>query len=200
MFTTNHLKDLCFESTDCGAFYTGRSWIDRGNILRGNIFQDIYDTEKISLGWPSVQAVYLDDQMSGWVIDQNVFQNCQTGIVVGGGRRNNVTDNHFLNCTLSIHFDNRGMNWQNSSCKPGGDFEQQLESVNYQHPPWSTAYPEMVNIMNEHPCVPVYNFFMDNEYCETPTEKFMDATSSQVQAWYSQANNNNPNCAWFFYK
>jgi parallel beta-helix repeat protein len=194
MFVGNHLKSLCFEATDCGALYTGNSWIVRGNVVRQNTFEDIYDTEKISLGWPSVQGVYLDDQMSGWVVEDNTFINCQTGILIGGGRRNNITNNIFTNCTLSIHFDNRGMNWQNVTCKPGGSLEQGLESVNYQHPPWSTAYPDIVNIMNEHPCIPVYNIFENNVYCETASEKFMDATSAQVQSWYSEASNNNPRC------
>jgi len=191
-FEGNRLRNLCYEVSDSGAFYTGRSWIDRGNVLRQNTFENIYNIEPIVLGWPSVQAVYLDDQMSGWSIEGNTFINCQTGVVIGGGRRNNVTNNHFTNCTLSVHFDNRGMNWQNSSCAPGGSFEQQLNSVNYKQPPWSTAYPELVNIMQDHPCVPVYNNILNNYYCEG--KNFIDATAGQVKDWFSVANDNVLKC------
>jgi len=194
MFSKNHLKNLCFEATDSGAFYTGRSWIDRGNSVQDNIFENIYNTEPTALGWPSIQGVYLDDQSSGWVVSNNTFINCQTGVVVGGGRRNIVTNNHFVNCTLSVHFDNRGMNWQNDTCKPGGLLDQQLISVNYQHPPWSTAYPEIVNIMSDHPCVPVYNNIGDNTYCETANQKFLDASDADVKSWFSTDLNNKPLC------
>ena len=35
----------------------------------------------------------------------------------------------------------------------GGMFQQQLESVNYQNPPWSLEYPELVHIFQDHPCI-----------------------------------------------
>ena len=63
LFEFNFLSDLCYEVTDSGAFYTGRSWIDRGNIIRHSIFTNIVTTEKVYLGSASVQAIYLDDQV-----------------------------------------------------------------------------------------------------------------------------------------
>ena len=65
VFENNTLDTLCYESSDSGAFYSGRSWIDRGNIIRGNTFKNILNTEKTHLGYPSVQAIYLDDQVCG---------------------------------------------------------------------------------------------------------------------------------------
>lgn len=32
----------------------------------------------------------LDDEMSGWEIYGNIFKNATTGILLGGGRRNNM--------------------------------------------------------------------------------------------------------------
>ena len=61
-FEYNSLSDLCYEVTDSGAFYTGRSWIDRGNVILHSTFKNIVTTEKVYLGSPSVQAIYLDDQ------------------------------------------------------------------------------------------------------------------------------------------
>ena len=63
LFEYNNLHDLCYEVTDSGAFYTGRSWIHRGNIIRNSYFANIQTTEKTYLGSPSVQAIYLDDQV-----------------------------------------------------------------------------------------------------------------------------------------
>jgi hypothetical protein len=59
-----------------------------------------------------VQAVYLDDQLSGTIITDNLFENCMTGVMIGGGRDNLVMFNHFKNNDLAVHLDNRGMNWQ----------------------------------------------------------------------------------------
>ena len=64
MFEFNTISNMTYESTDTGAFYTGRSWIHRGNVVRNNLFQHIRTTEKTALGYPSVQAIYLDDQVS----------------------------------------------------------------------------------------------------------------------------------------
>merc|ERR1711994_372178 len=64
----------------------------------------------------SVQAIYLDDQMSGWNIINNSFIDCQVGSFIGGGRRNKVINNYYEHCDTAQHIDNRGMNWQKSSC------------------------------------------------------------------------------------
>ena len=63
LFEYNFLSDLCYEVTDSGAFYSGRSWIDRGNVIQHSTFKNIITTERVYLGYPSVQAIYLDDQV-----------------------------------------------------------------------------------------------------------------------------------------
>ena len=42
----------------------------------------------------SVQALYLDDEMSGWEVYENRFINCQAGTFIGGGRDNSFHDNY----------------------------------------------------------------------------------------------------------
>ena len=65
LFTGNYIHDLCYEVTDSGAFYSGRSWISGGNVVANNVFSNIFTKEKVYLGSPSVQAIYLDDQVGG---------------------------------------------------------------------------------------------------------------------------------------
>ena len=69
----------------------------------------------------------------------------------------------------------------------GGMFEDQLKSVNYQNPPWSTHYPELVNIFKDHPCTPVYNEVTDSEYCG---EEFIDISADQIKQWMDTVANN----------
>eukprot|EP00118_Oscarella_pearsei_P002836 m.11847 g.11847 ORF g.11847 m.11847 type:complete len:635 (+) comp23645_c0_seq2:250-2154(+) len=192
-FTYNYINHACYEVSDSGAFYTGRNWIDRGNVIAHNMFSNIRWDETIVLGSPSIQAIYLDDQMSGYTIFNNTFVNCHCGSFIGGGRRNLVYNNSYHNCSLDVHMDNRGMTWQKADCQPGGMFEQQLKSVNYQQPPWSTAYPELLDIFDDHPCVPVHNVVKDNVYCNQQG-KFIDASDSQVKQWMDTVENNVEKC------
>jgi hypothetical protein len=41
LFEYNTISHACFECTDTGAFYVGRSWSQRGNIVRYNVFDTI---------------------------------------------------------------------------------------------------------------------------------------------------------------
>lgn len=59
--------------------------------------------------------------MSGYDIYGNMIVDCHCGAFIGGGRRNKVYKNRFYNCSVDVHVDNRGMNWQNADCKPVRD-------------------------------------------------------------------------------
>lgn len=64
LFEYNYIANLCYEVTDSGAFYSGHSWIDRGNIVRHSHFENIRMTENTILGAKVVKGIYLDDQVS----------------------------------------------------------------------------------------------------------------------------------------
>jgi len=97
-------------------------------------------------------------------------------------------------------FDNRGMNWQNTSCHKNCSvsagtscFYGELSSVNWQHPPYSIAYPEIVNIYNDFPCVPVNNTIHGNRWCHTKSKsggQFIDRNQSTIHSWKSSIENN----------
>ena len=65
--------------------------------------------------------------MSGWLFEGNKFINVDMGVLIGGGRDNQFVNNYFEDNSLAIHFDNRGMNWENSVCLSNGTY---LEEVN----------------------------------------------------------------------
>jgi len=76
----------------------------------------------------------------------------------------------------------------------GAKFNQQLDSVHYQQPPWSTHYPNLVNIFNDHPCLPVNNTVVDNVYCPTSGGKFTNVSPQQISSWYDKFENNVEKC------
>lgn len=51
----------------------------------------------------------------------------------------------------------------------GGIFEKRMKDVNYTQPPFSTAYPELVNYWNENPALPKRNVIENNLFFNIDT-------------------------------
>lgn len=47
---SNYIHDVCFEASDSGAFYCGRSWSQRANKVVNNTFENVRATEPTFLG------------------------------------------------------------------------------------------------------------------------------------------------------
>ena len=201
VFEHNSILEASYECTDTGSFYIGRSWSQRGNIVRFNTFNKVRPLEKLAQKSCSQNAFYLDDQMSGWEFYGNTIINSTTGILLGGGRRNYIHDNFFLNNDKDIAFDNRGMTWQHSACQINCTgpvcFHAELENLNFQNPPYSTEYPEIVGIYDNYPCLPVDNVIEDNKYCHehSPSSAlFIDRDAKTINSWHSSISNNVEEC------
>ena len=156
-------------------------------MLAGNTFINIRNKEHMTLGSPSVQAIYLDDQWSGTVMTNNSCSQSQTCYFVGGGRDNILSDNRCgEGVDTCVHIDNRGMGWQASDCTYNSSYTGELVAglfaVNYTRPPYSTAFPSMVDTLTARPCVPVNISITRNLYCGGAT-KFCDATNASLAAW-----------------
>jgi parallel beta-helix repeat protein len=185
--------DLTLCGGDALVARKGRSWAHLNNTLVDNSFSNIYVQVPIFLGYKQVQGVYLDDQLSFHTIVNNTFTSCDVGMLLGGGRNHTVTGNRFVNCTTGLNMDDRGDTWQKAYCEPGGIFEQQLDALHYKEPPYSVAYPGLVDIMAERPCDPVFNNIVGNTYCDIPNG-FADVTPAQVAAWGSYMADNMEHC------
>jgi len=207
LFEHNTIKDMCFETIDTGAFYVGRSWSQRGNVARFNTFDTIRATERLAQASCSQNAFYLDDQMSGWEFYNNTIINASTGVLLGGGRRNSIRDNVFINNDNDVHFDNRGQTWQLAYCRENCTdnkglvqkecFNANLKSLKYTQPPYSTTFPELLSIYEDHPCMPVYNTIEGNTYCHAKSKdggNFIDVTPEVAAGWHSTVANNNERC------
>lgn len=152
----NEIHHVCMETSDAGAFYMGRDWAQRGNVVRYNYFHDIGATA-------DVNAVYLDDWISGTVVFGNVFRKSGRGVMVGGGRDNLVENNIFVDCTPAVHVDSRGQGWARYYFD-GTDntlFER-LKLVHPDRPPYSTHYPPLAKILADEPAVAKGNRVLHN--------------------------------------
>ena len=86
----NEVYNVCFETADCGALYTGRNFVTYGSIIRYNYIHDI--------GHGSVQAhaIYWDDGLSGQTAYGNIMVNTSSHAILAGGGRDNVIENNII--------------------------------------------------------------------------------------------------------
>ncbi|KLU06003.1 hypothetical protein RISK_001854 [Rhodopirellula islandica] len=152
----NEVHHVVMETGDSGAFYTGRDWTSRGNVLRHNYIHDLGGGDDKHI---NTMGIYLDDCDCGDTIEGNVFYRAGRAIMIGGGRDNPVINNLIIDCPIGLHMDARGMTWKqwNNPDYPSWRLEAKAEKFDYQHPPWSNRYPHLAKIMQDSPREPLYN-------------------------------------------
>jgi len=155
----NEIHTVCMDTDDAGAFYMGRDWTWRGNVIRYNYFHHIGRFH----GHVGVQSVYLDDWASGSTVFGNVFYKAGRGVLIGGGRNNTVENNIFVECAPAVHVDSRGLGWAKSYFD-GRDntLVERLNAVPYKEPPWSTRYPELLKLYDDEPALAKGNRIVRN--------------------------------------
>lgn len=109
----NYIHDVCSQTSDAGAVYSGARWDWSGNVIRYNLIEDVID--HTFGGTPC--AIYLDDQLSGQTCYGNVLVNVAgTGFTIGGGKYNTIENNVMIGIgSTPISYDERGLGWQNTT-------------------------------------------------------------------------------------
>lgn len=136
----NEIYNVALDVSDSGAIYCGRSNLYGGVITRYNY---IHDT---GVGTNSVNGIYWDDCASGQTAYGNVVVNAHgVGILIGGGRAQNVTGNVFVGCGRGpIEYDARG--WRgifgDGTWKSIVDFSYEaFEDERFINDTWKAAFP-----------------------------------------------------------
>eukprot|EP01047_Picozoa_sp_COSAG01_P048789 COSAG01_NODE_4778_length_4749_cov_231.390108_6_plen_135_part_00 len=95
--------------------------VNVGNKLRHNTFRHIrpQGQEGVAGNNANAQAIYLDDVMSNWVIENNSIVDCNRGIAISG-KYNRITNNSFIHTDMPISGGVRGS--ENSNCSVGRPF------------------------------------------------------------------------------
>jgi hypothetical protein len=157
----NEIHNAVYESGDAGAYYVGRDWTQRGNILRYNYWHQI-----VGATGHGGMTIYLDDQHCGHTIYGNVFERCSRAVFIGGGDDNSVTNNLFVNCWKAVHLDKRGIGWQKKATNdPEGTLRSRLRDMPVKSKLWSRRYPNLVKLLEDDPGVPKRNTFSRNVSC-----------------------------------
>ncbi len=175
----NDIHTVVWETLDAGAFYMGRDWTWRGNIVRANFFHNLPVN-------PDIEAVYLDDCASGTLVEGNSFQRAGREVLIGGGRDNIVRANLFIDGNPGVEVDARGLTWA-KTWFDGTDntMFDRLSAMPYKDPPWSVRYPELARILSDEPAVPKGNVVDTNASTGGTWTRLRDGTDK----WVAQRNN-----------
>ena len=137
----NEIHNVCYETGDVGAIYTGRDWTYRDNILRYNYMHDIHGP-----GNGEALVFYLDDCVSGIAVYGNLVVNTQAAVGLGGGRDCLIENNVFVDTHPAIGIDARGLDkspvWANNV----KGLAESLRAMDHHNPPYSERYPELREI------------------------------------------------------
>lgn len=150
------ITQVCLEVDDQGAIYYGRDPSERGNVIRYNYFHELNPRHRVT-------ATYHDDGACGSEVYGNIyFKAGSLPVLIGGGMDHHYYNNIFIDSPTAIHLDNRLQNWAQNMLDKGEIVDLRLQAVNYQQPPYSTAYPELVNYWSETPALPKRNLIHGN--------------------------------------
>ncbi len=155
MLEFNVIHHVCTDSSDVGAFYMGRDYTAQGNVLRHNVFHDIYGYGRAGEAgrdaWRyespcGAWAVYIDDAASGVTVEGNLFYRVPMGaVMIGGGRNIAVDGNIMVDCYPAVHIDARwdGFDLWHTQMR------EALEALPYRRPPWSERYPHLLHYYDD---------------------------------------------------
>jgi hypothetical protein len=137
----NTIYNVCSETADCGAVYSGRDWGFRGNTISNNVVRDITS----SIGPGAANAIYLDDCFSSATVHSNVIYNSDNyGLLINGGRDNDMQNNVIAKCGVAANATSM-CGWISGM---QSDLTTKIQQYSYNLAPWCVAYPALAAIFN----------------------------------------------------
>ena len=127
----NQIHDVCRETSDAGAIYSGRTWAYAGTVIRYNYIHSMPETDHG--GCPC--GIYLDDMVSSFSVYGNIVSEVSgNGITLGSGKYDRIENNLIVNCGgVPISNDERGTGFGTNSTlfRSGAMWTGILESHSY---------------------------------------------------------------------
>lgn len=107
----NEIYNCVNETADAGAVYAGRSWSEYGTTISRNYFHTIGS----EIDEYHASAVFWDDYHSGNRFEKNIVDLGDTvhssGVKIGGGRDNVVTNNIFVGGDYAVYGEDRSVSF-----------------------------------------------------------------------------------------
>lgn len=145
----NKIYEVCQIADDSGAIYAGRDYTISGNVVRYNYFHDMKSEADNHIG---IFGMYCDDNLGGCTIVGNVFEHCQSALLLHGGHdmvfSNNLIIGACPKSAVSVFFHAYGY-WHDLD--EGGTHGENLALVPWQSEVWRRAYPHLAEYLTWDP-------------------------------------------------
>ncbi len=135
----NDIYNVCTETMDAGAVYTGRRWDWGNSVVRYNYIHDMPT---------SANGIYFDDTLAKQSCYGNVLVNIGgNALMIGGGRLISAYNNVMVN-TGSVWFDGRGYGWYPTwNSYPDEYMWKSNVKANYLTDIWKYMQPEYLSML-----------------------------------------------------
>ena len=142
----NEIYDVCKTADDSSAVYSGRDYTVQGTIIRYNYFHDIKSSEKNDVG---IFAVYCDDNLGKCTVTNNVFERCQSALLLHGGHNMTFRGNVIVDaCPKSKNSLNFSKYHYPEDLVGDGLHVKRLANVPWQSEIWTKAYPQIARYLS----------------------------------------------------
>ena len=145
----NEIYDVCKTADDSSAIYAGRDYSTQGTVIRFNYFHDIKSVAKNEIG---IYAMYCDDNLGKCTVTQNVFERCQSALLLHGGHNMTFCGNVILEACpkskYSVVF-SKYHYWDD--LLEDGLHMKKLREVPWQSEIWTKAYPQIAEYLSWDP-------------------------------------------------
>ncbi len=149
----NEFYNCVYESGDQGVVEAFQNPLLQGNIIRWNYFRDIVNDKYMAA------SVRLDDNISGFTIYENIFENGSShsfgAIQINKGKNNLMEGNIFYNCNLVFSLQTRGIKYWQTDKHIINSFNAQ----DWKNEKWKTQYPYLDGMENKYISE---NYYIDN--------------------------------------
>ncbi|MGY3693173.1 hypothetical protein ACVIGA_003253 [Bradyrhizobium sp. USDA 3240] len=161
----NLLAQLVAEAGDSGFIYSARDFTSQGTLIRRNVL--------LGTGgqyFNDARGIYLDEFSSGNLVTDNVIVGVPYGILMNGGKDNNLLSNLFILSSPSIWAAALGYAswwqvWRNDHMHvPGGLSVRNLYSLPVDSKRWTSRYPEIAGYKHSDLLRPERNLIEGNKF------------------------------------
>lgn len=140
VFEYNEVYHCGYDTTDTGVFYSWLDWTIRGIVIRYNYLHD------------TVGGVNPDDGASGSLTYGNIFAGPRVGVWIASGPDHTIENNVFIKLEGPVFaMDDRGVG---RGYATNARLHKAVLAVNPAQPPWSTRFPQMAGMLEQHPELP----------------------------------------------
>lgn len=175
----NEIYNVMTEADDAGAIYGGRSFVNRGNVISNNFIHGIsHGASNNRMG------IYLDDHLCGTEVTGNIIYDCNTAVLLHGGRDNIVKNNLSVECDQAV----KAIDWTYKDYLDDESYSmwQELDKSAYKSELWQNKFAHLYNIKEDEPKEAKYNVVSGNLAVDCKSGN----TAVEIYRNYSEVINN----------